>query len=101
MFYIYIIQSQCTGQFYVGHSADPWKRLIEHNTASTDKYTGKYTDWHLVAVFEVSQSRADALRIERFIKRQKSRQFILRLLAHDFLPSGKLAQLVRVPHLRD
>lgn len=101
MFYIYIIQSKGSGNFYVGHSADPWKRLDEHNTSRTDKYTGKYADWELVGVFAVSDQRSDAMAVERFIKSQKSRKFILRILSDDFIPSDKLAQLVRVPKLRD
>ncbi len=101
MYYLYILQSKKGGQFYVGHSSDPWKRLEEHNTPRTDKYTGKYADWELVGIFKISEIRADALLVERFIKSQKSKQFIVRILSEDFIPAGKLAQLVRVPKLRD
>jgi putative endonuclease len=55
----------------------------------------------LKAVFEVGESRGEADRLEKFIKRQKSRRLIESLINPDFVPEGKLAQLVRVPHVRD
>jgi putative endonuclease len=54
-----------------------------------------------VAVFEVSHSRGDADKIEKFIKRQKSRTLIQKMIEPGFTGSGILAQLVRVPHVRD
>jgi len=101
MFYLYIIYSSSAEKYYVGHSADPWRRLAEHNTNSSDKYTGKYQGWNLVAVFAVSENRGDADRIEKFIKKQKSRNLLLRMIDPAFTGTGVLAQLVRVPHLRD
>ena len=76
-------------------------RLEQHLSNSTDKYTGKAKDWILKTVFEVSNSAGDAMKIERFIKKQKSRKLILQLCDTEFIPTGTLAQLVRVPHLRD
>jgi len=40
------------------------------------------------------------MKIERFIKRQKSRRLLEKLISGE-IPDGKLAQLVRVPQLRD
>jgi len=40
------------------------------------------------------------MKVERFIKKQKSRSLILKLVEGKEL-SGELAQLVRVPHVRD
>jgi putative endonuclease len=101
MYYIYLIQSQSSNLFYVGYSSDPWKRLQEHNTERTDKFTGKYHDWVLKAVFKVSENKGEALQVERFIKRQKSKVLLMKLTDPGFIPNGVLAQLVRVPHLRD
>jgi len=39
--------------------------------------------------------------MERFIKAQKSRVFLTKLIEPDFVPDGKFAQLVRVPKLRE
>ena len=54
----------------------------------------------MVALFECAENLGDALKIERFIKKQKSRNLILKLVKGE-QPDGVLAQLVRVPHLRD
>ena len=94
-YYIYILYSNSIDRFYVGYSSNPWLRLEQHLSNSTDKYTGKAKDWTLKAVFEVSKSAGDAMKIERFIKKQKSRKLILQLCDPEFIPTGVLAQLVR------
>jgi putative endonuclease len=96
MFYIYIIYSNTAEKFYVGHSENPWDRLVQHNENQGDKYTGKYQNWELKAVFQVSENRGDAILIEKFIKRQKSKKLLLKLIEPEFIPSGDLAQLIRV-----
>jgi putative endonuclease len=101
MFYIYIIYSNTAEKFYVGHSENPWDRLIQHNENEGDKYTGKYQNWELKAVFQVSENRGEALLIEKFIKKQKSKKLLLKLIEPNFVPTGDLAQLVRVPYVRD
>jgi putative endonuclease len=101
MYYIYFLYSQAADKYYVGHSQDPFKRLEQHLSNSGDKYTGSYVDWKLKAVFEVSPIRGEADKIERFIKRQKSRNLLERMLDSKYRGTGVLAQLVRVPHVRD
>ncbi len=101
MYYIYILYNASADKFYVGHSVDPWKRLEQHNSNTGEKFTGKYDSWELRAVFEVSDRKGDADRIEKYIKRQKNRTLIERLVDPSFIPLGFLQQLVRVPHVRD
>jgi len=55
----------------------------------------------MLALFECGMSESQATIIERFIKKQKSRKLIELLCNPSFIPVGKLAQLVRVPHVRD
>jgi putative endonuclease len=98
--FIYIIYSTTIDTYYVGYSQNPWVRLKQHNTNSKDKYTGRTSDWELAAVFSV-QDEITAIRLERYIKKQKSRRLLSQLCQVDFIPWGELAQLVRVPHLRD
>ena len=101
MYYIYFLYSSEADKYYVGHSQDPWKRLQQHLSNSGDKYTGCYRDWILKAVFQVSHLRGEAVKIEKFIKRQKSRNLLEKMLLPQFTGTGILAQLVRVPHVRD
>jgi putative endonuclease len=53
-----------------------------------------------MAVFYCGTEEPEAMKIEKFIKKQKSRRLIEKLIAGAEL-SGVLAQLVRVPHVRD
>jgi len=100
MFYIYILQS-ISGINYSGYSNDPWRRVIEHNTKPCNTFTSKHRPWRLVAVLKCSENESEAVRIERFIKKQKSEKMLQKLIDPKFNPYGLLAQLVRVPHVRD
>jgi putative endonuclease len=101
MFYLYILYSDKFDKYYVGSSLNPWKRLVKHNSSKFNTFTSKYRPWVLKAVFEAGKTRGEAEKIEKFIKKQKSRNLIVKLSQPDFIPNGKLAQLVRVPHVRD
>ena len=54
-----------------------------------------------MAVFECGQNEKIAINIERFLKKQKSRKLLEQLIDCSFTPTGYLAQLVRVPDIRD
>ena len=101
MYYIYILYSDVAAKYYVGYTDEPQRRLAEHNTKPFNTYTSKYRPWILKAVFECNEKEAEAIKIERFIKKQKSRKLIEQLIDEKFTPSGYLAQLVRVPWVRD
>ncbi len=81
MFYIYIIYSETAGKYYIGHTDNIVRRLAEHNNPQVNsKFTAKYTPWVLALSFPVAENRGDALKVEKFIKRQKSRNFIRKLI---------------------
>ena len=101
MYYIYILYSAGSDKYYLGYSSDFQRRLRAHNTQEHfNTYTSKHRPWELVAVFEVGPVEAEAIRIERFIKKQKSRTLIKTMVESETL-DGLLAQLVRVPDVRD
>ncbi|MEH3112009.1 GIY-YIG nuclease family protein [Pedobacter terrae] len=99
-YYLYVLYSKVSDLYYVGYTSDYIRRLEEHNSLSVGTYTSKHRPWHLEAVFSCGTVEADAIRFERFIKRQKSRRLIERIVQGEML-TGILAQLVRVPHVRD
>ncbi|AZA72386.1 GIY-YIG nuclease family protein [Chryseobacterium indoltheticum] len=75
---------------------------MKHNRQENfNTFTRKFRPWKLVALFEVSDDKANVIAVERFIKRQKSRRFIETLCDENHQLSGILAQLVRAPNLRD
>ncbi|HNB81771.1 MAG TPA: GIY-YIG nuclease family protein [Chitinophagaceae bacterium] len=100
-YYIYILYSEASDLFYVGYTKNVTVRFQQHNETSRDSFTAKHRPWILKAIFQVGKNEAQAIALEKFIKNQKSRKLIERLIDPDFLPTGKLAQLVRVPHVRD
>ncbi len=101
MYFIYIIYSDSANLYYVGYTNDPKRRLIEHNTNPHNTFTSKHRPWLMKALFECGMSESRTLIIERFIKKQRSRKLIELLCDPHFIPVGKLAQLVRVPYVRD
>lgn len=76
MFYVYIIESEKCSKYYIGHSDDPKRRLEEHNESPHTTFTSKFRPWKLMAQIEVSENRADAMQLEKYIKGRKSRSFI-------------------------
>jgi putative endonuclease len=100
MHYIYILYSTASDITYVGYSEDPWERLIQHNTKEEGTFSSKHKPWELKAVFEAG-TKSEAVTFERFIKKQKSKKLMDKLMNPEFVLEGKLAQLVRVPDVRD
>jgi len=80
MFYIYFLYSTSSDKYYVGYSDDLNRRLIEHNTSDFISFTKKHRPWSLVYSFPVSDKRGEAMKIERFIKKQKSKKLIERII---------------------
>ena len=95
-FYLYILFSKVHDKYYVGYSSDPWRRLEEHNTKPFNTYTSKYRPWIISAVFSCGNKENEAIKIERFIKKQKSRKILLQLISPETIPHGPLAVLKRV-----
>jgi len=101
MYYIYILFSSSSNLYYVGYSLDVNRRLIEHNTSDKNTFSSKHRPWHLMAFFSCGYNEVVVIKLERFIKKQKSRKLIEQLIDPRFIPDGALAQLVRVPDVRD
>jgi putative endonuclease len=87
-FYIYILYSENANKFYIGYSHNPWKRLNEHNTVEHLTYTSKFRPWQLKAVFIAGENESEAIKMERFIKKQKSRVLLENLINQQFQPSS-------------
>ena len=100
MYFIYILYSEKSDKYYVGHTDDVNQRLLEHNTSERITFTSKHRPWKIMAVYECGAGRGEVLKIERFIKRQKNRKLIEKLITGCKF-DGVIDQLVRVPYVRD
>jgi putative endonuclease len=77
-FFTYIIQSQVDHSFYIGHTHDLQQRLDFHNQGLS-QYTSTKTPWKIV-YFEQFETKGEAMKRERFLKKQRNRDFYLRLI---------------------
>ncbi|GET30624.1 GIY-YIG nuclease family protein [Prolixibacter sp. SD074] len=89
MFYVYILYSPSSDIYYVGSTDDVERRLEEHNHLSENSFTSKHRPWDLKVAFDVSHSRTVALKIEKHIKRQKSRKYI-----EDIIERNSIERLI-------
>ncbi len=71
---VYILQSEKTGRYYVGHSEEVEKRLRQHN-AGESASTRHGVPWRLI-YREVCKSRSDAIRRETQIKKRGIERFL-------------------------
>ncbi len=79
MWWVYILQSETTGRFYVGHTNDLERREVEHNSGQT-KSTKNRGPWKVVHR-ERFDSKEAAYARERQIKSWKSHRSIQELIA--------------------
>lgn len=80
MHYFYIIYSYSTDSYYIGETRNLENRIKKRNNHTFQKaYTKKAIDWEYVLKYECS-NRLNAQKIERFVKKMKSRIFIQKLI---------------------
>ena len=80
MHFLYIIRSEKLNRFYVGESEQPKIRVEQHNSHYfKTNFTKAANDWKLALTFEC-KSKEDALYLEKFIKRMKSKNFIEKVI---------------------
>jgi putative endonuclease len=73
-FFVYAIKSNKDGRVYIGLSADPEKRLVEHNRGDT-KSTKGYRPWFLIYK-KLAGSRSEARDEEKRLKSGYGREFL-------------------------
>ena len=76
MYFVYILYSAKLDKYYVGTTDDVERRLFEHNSKKySDSFTSKGIPWELKLSYSCDLSTT-AYKLEKFIKRMKSRKFI-------------------------
>ena len=79
MAYTYILYSTTLDSYYIGHTeSNPEERLKAH-LRNHSGFTGKAKDWKIVW-FETFNSKSEAYKKEREIKKWKSRRAIENLI---------------------
>ena len=83
-YFVYILESQQDGSFYIGYTSDLTKRIVYHNSGRST-YTRKKQPWKLI-YFEKFTEKRDAIIRERQIKSWKSKQAVLKLIKQNSGP---------------
>ncbi|HEX3314771.1 MAG TPA: GIY-YIG nuclease family protein [Gemmataceae bacterium] len=88
-FWTYVLENP-SGRFYVGHTDDLERRLVEHNDAESGDptFTHKNGPWKLVWS-EPHADRSAAMRREKQIKGMKSARWIRDHLLHGGVPTRR------------
>ena len=77
MFYVYILFSESANKYYIGHTNNIEIRLIKHNSpVMFGEFTRKNGPWKLMYSEDGFETRSDAMKREKQIKKWKSRKKI-------------------------
>ena len=74
VFHTYVLKSQSTGRFYIGHTENLTKRIFEHNNNRTPSIRNR-EPWELF-YSEGFATRSEAMHRERQLKKMKSHAYI-------------------------
>jgi putative endonuclease len=101
VFYIYILYSVSADKYYIGHTDDVPRRVVEHNNVEKNTFTSHYRPWILKASFDISESRGEAKKVENYLKRLKSRKIIEKLIEHPEEFDSMISRVRAIPTRRD
>ncbi len=73
-YFVYILESLVDGTYYIGYSENPIVRLQDHNGGRA-RYTSRKRPWKMVYTEQYS-TKVEAIRRERFLKKQRNRGFL-------------------------
>ena len=91
MHFVYILYSPSADKYYVGQTENLELRLQFHNELSEHSYTSNYRPWDLKLSIPVL-NRSMAMRIEKHIKKRKSRVYIEKLIGDNETVSKLILQ---------
>ncbi len=77
-YFVYILQSEWDGSYYIGHTNNLEERVSRHNQGRS-QYTKAKIPWKLI-YHEVLNSKSEAMRREHEMKRKRSREYIGQLV---------------------
>ena len=78
MYYVYILESEKDGKFYIGHTSNIENRIRRHNNGSVN--STKYRRPLKFLGSKVYQTKRDATKTECWLKKQKDVKAVLRFL---------------------
>lgn len=83
--YVYIIESLSTGKWYYGYTTDLEQRLLFPNHGSNVS-TKNRGPWEYIFLRQFP-SRKEAMEFEKYLKRQRNKEYVRRAFGQFFLKS--------------
>lgn len=77
-FYVYVLESDVKGDWYVGFTTDLRRRAEEHNKGQ-NRSTKSRSSWQVI-YYEAHANKLDALRREKYLKTTPGRRALRRML---------------------
>jgi len=74
MFYVYLIESEKDGKYYIGQTSNLEERIEYHNS-NWSKYTKHKGPWKLIG-YKTFQTRSEAMKEEKKLKNMKNKEYI-------------------------
>ncbi|MBC8205682.1 MAG: GIY-YIG nuclease family protein [Kiritimatiellales bacterium] len=81
MHYVYVLQSEKDGDWYIGSTKDLKRRLLQHNRGE-NKSTNNRRPFKVV-YYEASESKSSALRREKYLKTAYGHRYLRSRLERD------------------
>jgi len=80
--FVYIIYSESADRFYIGETSNVQERINQHNSGFYDfAFSKQASDWNLYWSLECN-SRSQAIKIEKHIKKMRNRKFYENLILY-------------------
>ncbi|MBD0777179.1 GIY-YIG nuclease family protein [Maribacter sp. ANRC-HE7] len=80
MHFFYILHSKTINRYYIGETPDLTVRFEQHNQHHFKKNFTKAADDWTIALSKKCKSKQDAVYLEKFVKRMKSKKFIHKII---------------------
>jgi putative endonuclease len=94
-YYVYILYSERSDKYYIGHTENYKARLWSHNNSERTNYTSSFRPWIIAACFEAGVERGDAIKIEKKLKNLKSKVRLKKIIEGEEFPDF-LSPLIRL-----
>ena len=82
-YYVYIMESESSGQWYYGFSENLDQRILDHQS-NRAKHTRFKGPWRLIFKKEFT-NKTDALQFEKYLKSTRNKEYIKLKFAHHFI----------------
>ena len=88
MYFVYILQSEKNGRYYIGSTNDLERRILEHNSGKTKSL--KYLRPLKIVFKKTFEEEMEARNIEKRLKKLKSKIILEKIISDDNLKLGPM-----------